>query len=106
MIFPGNLKKMMQRVFDIEKPFVDKILSPTHRVRIFKKDAPKHQFKWHSDEKKRTIWAMIENDWQFQFDNEFPFELEMDIPIVITKGRIHRLIPGTTELSLTIKETP
>lgn len=89
----------------MEKPFVDKVLSPTHRVRIFNKDAPKHQFKWHADEKERTIWAMTDNDWKFQFDDGFPFDLEPDTPIVISKGRIHRLIPGKTELSLTIKET-
>ena len=41
--------------------------------------------------------------WQFQFDNELPISIEPGKIIQIPTGIIHRLIKGTSELSMSIK---
>ena len=47
--------------------------------------------------------TLNENDWSFQFDNELPQSIEPGKIIYIPKGVIHRLIKGTSELSIYIK---
>lgn len=71
-------------------------------IRKFNPDYPEHLFKWHWDEQDRTIIALNENDWKFQFDNELPINISTELPIKINKGKIHRIIKGTTPLDLKI----
>jgi len=47
--------------------------------------------------------VLNKNDWKFQFDNKLPQKLEIDSVIKIKKEEYHRLIKGTSPLSLEIE---
>ena len=99
-----TIEEVIQQMNDPRKPFIEEIISVTERIRHFDPNANDHLFKWHLDEEDRYINSINENDWQFQFDNKLPQPLEPNKIIYIPKGVIHRLIKGTTPLSIYIKE--
>ena len=72
--------------------------------RSFSKNIDEMELIWHKDETDRLISVDNTSGWQFQFDNETPFELTMGLSFFITKGRIHRVIRGNSDLELTITE--
>ena len=96
-------EKLIEQIEDQTKPFTEEVYSDDTVLRHFDKDAADHLYKWHADEEDRFIESLNENDWQFQFDNELPQTLEPGKIIHIPKGLIHRLIKGTSELSISIK---
>ena len=88
---------------DLTKPFTEEVYSSDTVLRHFDKLASEHLYKWHADDEDRYIESLNENDWSFQFDNELPQSLEPGKIIYIPKGLIHRLIKGSSELSISIK---
>lgn len=96
-------EQVIQQMEDQTKPFIEEQYSTDTVLRHFDKSAPDHLYKWHADEEDRWVESLNENDWQFQFDNELPQELQPGKVIQIPKGVIHRLIKGTSELSISIK---
>jgi hypothetical protein len=52
------------------------------------------------DDEDRTIIAIGETDWMFQFDDELPISL--NLPIFIPRHRVHRVIKGTKDLKIKI----
>ena len=55
---------------------------------------------WHMDDEDRTIVAVEETDWLFQFDDELP--LSLNSSIFIPQHKIHRVIKGTNNLKIRI----
>ena len=96
-------EQVVNQMEDQTKPFTQEDYSTDTVLRHFDKTAPDHLYKWHADEEDRFIESLNENDWQFQFDNELPQSIEPGKIIHIPKGLIHRLIKGTSELSISIK---
>tara|TARA_R100000734_G_C3300107_1_gene90862 strand:- start:59 stop:409 length:351 start_codon:yes stop_codon:yes gene_type:complete len=96
-------EKVIEQMEDLRKPFTEEVYSSDTILRHFDPSAPEHLYKWHADEEDRFIESLNENDWEFQFDNELPQSLEPGKIIHIPKGLIHRLIKGTSELSISIK---
>ena len=97
-----KMETLVKQMDDQTLPFTEEKVGLL-KIRKFDPTAPKHLFKWHHDEEDRWIEAVNENDWQFQFDNELPQSLEPKKIIQIPKGVIHRIIKGTSPLSVTIK---
>ena len=95
-------EQVIQQMEDQTKPFTEEQYSTDTVLRHFDPTAPDHLYKWHADEEDRFIEAIYENDWQFQFDNELPESLEPNKIIMIPKGAMHRLVKGTTPLSISI----
>ena len=87
-----------------EKVFEDFKITTHTWVRKFSKDLNPSDLKWHCDESDRIIFAINENDWEFQFDNELPIKLPVNEKIQITKDLWHRSIKGSTDLVLFIQE--
>lgn len=87
---------------DQRLPFTEEIISERIKIRHFNPNYPDHLFKWHYDEEDRVIEALNPNDWQFQFDNELPINLSIGHKVFIETGIYHRLIKGTTMLSVRI----
>ena len=89
------------RTFEEGLPFIDKV-KEGYVIRTFSKDTEPHLLKWHTDEEDRVVYPLNENDWQFQFDNDLPFNIvdKIEIP----KGVFHRIIKGTTDLILKIEK--
>tara|TARA_R110000850_G_scaffold29907_1_gene82523 strand:+ start:51 stop:389 length:339 start_codon:yes stop_codon:yes gene_type:complete len=96
-------QKLVEQIEDQTKPFTEEVYSHDTTLRHFNKTAPDHLYKWHADNEDRFIESLNENDWQFQFDNELPQSIEPGKIIHIPNGLIHRLIKGTSELSISIK---
>tara|TARA_R110000851_G_scaffold94758_2_gene205751 strand:+ start:3151 stop:3417 length:267 start_codon:yes stop_codon:yes gene_type:complete len=72
--------------------------------RTFSSKTPEMDLIWHRDEKDRLVTVDNTSGWQFQFDNEIPFELTKGLNFFIVKERVHRVIKGNSDLILTITE--
>lgn len=99
--------QIIEQMDDQRKPYREEVFvsfgsDREVKVRHFDLTAPDHLYKWHWDEEDRWVEAKHENDWKFQFDNELPQSLEPGKIIMVPKGTIHRLIKGTTPLSIEI----
>ncbi len=98
-----STEKVIEQMEDLTKPFTEEVYSSDTVLRHFDPSAPDHLYKWHADDEDRYIESLNENDWEFQFDNELPQSLEPGKIIYIPTGLIHRLIKGTSALSISIK---
>ena len=96
-------KELIEQIDDQTKPFTEEEYSSDTIIRHFDPTAPNHLYKWHSDNEDRWIESINENDWSFQFDNELPISIEPGKIIQIPHGIIHRLIKGSSKLSISIK---
>lgn len=94
---------VVRQMEDQRRPFTEEFLDKNTVIRHFDPTADDHLFKWHQDPQERIIEVLNENNWKFQFDNKIPQKLEINKIIKIKKGEYHRLIKGTTPLSLKIK---
>ena len=72
--------------------------------RVFSHDVNSDELKWHWDEKDRIVTVINESDWYYQSDNQFPIQLSKGKIISIQAGEWHRVIKGTTNLEVAIKE--
>lgn len=61
-------------------------------------------YKWHIDEKCRTVYFFPLGHWKFQFDNELPFDIKFGTKIKIPKKKFHRLINNSQYLFCIIIE--
>lgn len=86
----------------VNKPYIEEKIEESVVIRTFSADIDEMELKWHWDEEDREIEPIGENDWQFQFDNELPIEINTIIKIPM--GQIHRVIKGTTDLKIRIKK--
>ena len=73
--------------------------------KVFDETILEKEFEWHRDENKRfvtVIYADPSNTWQFQFDEDIPFEMVTGDKIEIPKGFLHRVIKGKGNLKIKI----
>jgi hypothetical protein len=94
-------EEMIRMIEDQRRPFTEERYDG-YIIRHFDPGYPEHLFKWHWDEEDRTIRVVEDSDWRFQFDNQLPIAIRTGIDIKVPKGVIHRIIKGTTTLSLKI----
>lgn len=94
-------KEVLDMIFDQRKPFTEERYDG-YIIRHFDPSYPEHLFKWHWDEEDRTIEVLEDSDWRFQYDNEMPIPMLVGVDIKIPAGVIHRVIRGTTPLSIKI----
>jgi len=94
------IQEVLEQIEDQRLPYTEEWLDSNTRIRHFDHTMPDHLFKWHYDLEDRVIEPLEETDWQFQFDDQLPIPIEGQI--FIPKGVYHRLIKGTTPLSLAI----
>jgi hypothetical protein len=73
-------------------------------VRHFDNNLSNDELIWHRDKENREITVLEGKNWSFQYDNSLPFELKVGDTIRVPAEIYHRLIKGTTALSLKIKE--
>ena len=86
------------------KPYHDTILSEAVRVRYFEQGIKPDQMVWHRDQHDRVVEVVDGEGWLFQRDNKVPQLLDIGESIEISAGEWHRLIPGETDLIITITE--
>lgn len=68
-------------------------IDSTSFYRTFSKDVDVLLLKWHTDTDDRIVTILDSCDgWLFQFDNELPIQLTVDMILEIPKNKFHRLI--------------
>ena len=82
------------------KPYQEQVLEENTFIREFSQDIDELDLIWHMDDEDRTIVAIEETDWLFQFDDELP--LSLNSPIFIPQHKIHRVIKGNGNLKIRI----
>ena len=79
------------------KPYLD-----DSNIRTFSKNVDPMDLIWHMDDEDRNIEVLEGKGWQFQKDNELPFQLNVGDNIFIKRHQIHRVLKGTTDLKIKI----
>jgi|688.fasta_scaffold14148_15 hypothetical protein len=74
------------------------------KTRLFKESTDNHELKWHFDKTDRKVKVVKSNGWELQMDNQLPIKLNEGDVITIPKGIYHRVIKGTGDLIVKIKE--
>lgn len=74
------------------------------KTRKFDQNIDEHELKWHRDERDRVVEIVEGNGWKFQMDNELPITLKEGDRITIPSETYHRVIRGTGDLIIKIKE--
>lgn len=72
--------------------------------RTFNENIKSHDLKWHCDKYDRIFKVLHETNWKFQYDNKLPINLIVSKEYFIPKKTFHRLIKGTGDLKIEIKE--
>ena len=71
-------------------------------IRTFSKDVDPMDLVWHQDNEDRKIEILEGKGWCIQRDNMLPRAMKKGETIFITKGEIHRVHKGTTDLKIRI----
>jgi hypothetical protein len=71
-------------------------------IREFSADVDPMSLIWHEDQEDRIVEVLTGNGWQFQFDEDIPFELITGDRVDIPKGFLHRVIKGKGNLKVRI----
>ena len=81
-------------------PFEEEQISDNIFIRTFSMDIDEMDLIWHTDKENRFIKVLEGNGWQFQYDEELPFEMTDGLGFPIMKGQIHRVIKGLGPLKI------
>jgi hypothetical protein len=74
------------------------------KTRLFKENINSGELKWHFDKQDRKVKVVKSNNWMLQMDNDTPKILKEGQTIFIPKGVYHRVIKGSGDLIVKIKE--
>ena len=81
-------------------PFEEEQISDNIFVRTFSADVDEMDLIWHTDKEDRFIKVLEGNEWQFQYDEELPFEMTDGLGFPVMKGQLHRVIKGMGPLKI------
>jgi len=81
-------------------PFEEEQISDNIFVRTFSADIDEMDLIWHTDKENRFIKVLEGNGWQFQYDEELPFEMTDGLGFPVMKGQLHRVIKGMGPLKI------
>jgi len=87
----------------VANPYLDKLIGE-YFVRTFKNDVDDNELVWHRDHEDRYVKIVEGKGWELQIDNELPVELEIGKEYFIPKKTFHRIIKGSGNLIVNIKE--
>ncbi len=81
-------------------PFEEEKIKDNIFIRTFSADVDEMDLIWHTDKENRFIRVLEGNGWQFQYDEELPFEMTDGLGFPVMKGQIHRVIKGLGPLKI------
>jgi hypothetical protein len=84
-----------------DKPYYE-LKTFDYIYRKFTQDIDEEELVWHRDRNDRQVEVLGDTDWQFQFEDSIPQQLQDTI--FIPKDTYHRLIKGTGNLGIRILE--
>ena len=73
-------------------------------VRTFSSNVDSDELKWHYDLYERYVVCEHETDWMVQFDNHLPQKIKKGETIHVPPLVYHRVIKGTGDLTVKIRE--
>lgn len=85
-------------------PFKQKQISANVFLREFNKDVNSKELIWHMDREDRYVTVKSGKGWELQLDNQVPEPLKEGETYFIPKFTYHRIIKGSENLSLLVKE--
>lgn len=86
------------------KEYSDKVLKEGVFVRRFNKAAVINESTWHRDQNTRLVEVLEGSGWHIQVDNRVPVQMKEGDVYRIPAKMWHRIIPGSGELTVLIKE--
>jgi hypothetical protein len=86
------------------KPYTEKRVTETTRLRVFKPHVNEGELVWHRDAEARKITVLQGGGWQFQSDNTLPIEMKDHAVFEVNAGEWHRVISGSGTLRVLIEE--
>ena len=86
------------------KPYRDKIISDSIRIRSFSSNISEGSLVWHRDRQDRIVEVIHGNGWMFQRDDSIPVLLSSGDTLEISCNEWHRIIKGNGNLILKILE--
>ena len=72
--------------------------------RVFKESVDTDELKWHRDQYDRMVFVESGKGWKLQMDEELPQDLQVGQKYFIPKETYHRVIKGTGDLVIEVKE--
>ena len=81
-------------------PFEEEKIKDNIFIRTFSVDVDEMDLIWHTDKENRFIKVLEGNGWQFQYDEELPFEMTDGLGFPVMKDQIHRVIKGLGPLKI------
>lgn len=86
-------------------PYLDIRMSDNTFNRVFEENVESGDLIWHRDKKYRVVEVIdCGDEWQFQFDNELPFDIKNGTIIKIPAEEFHRVIKGQGHLKIKVEE--
>jgi len=73
-------------------------------IRTFAHDVDSEELTWHYDLHERFVICEHDTDWMVQFDNEIPKPIKKGETVHVPPYVYHRVIKGTGDLVVKIKE--
>ena len=86
-------------------PFEEEKIKDNIFIRTFSTDVDEMDLIWHTDKENRFIKVLEGNGWQFQYDEELPFEMTDGLGFPVMKGQIHRVIKGLGLLKIELHKS-
>tara|TARA_B100001248_G_scaffold77408_1_gene55867 strand:- start:1765 stop:2037 length:273 start_codon:yes stop_codon:yes gene_type:complete len=88
----------------VVKPYADKRIHENVFIRTFENNVDSSELVWHRDAKDRNIKVMEGESWKLQFDNALPKQMKVNENYFIPANTYHRVIKGSSNLILEVKE--
>jgi hypothetical protein len=89
--------------YNVNFPFTQKN-EDGYIIRTFSQDVDSEELTWHYDLHERFVTCEYDTDWLIQFDNQIPKQIKKGETIHVPPFEYHRVIKGTGDLTVKIKE--
>lgn len=73
-------------------------------IRTFSETSGADELSWHRDEHDREVTVISGGGWKFQYDNGLPTDMQVGDTVWIPKDSWHRIIKGSGDLVVSIRE--
>ena len=86
------------------KPYIEKVINESIRIRKFSTSTPEDQLVWHRDRQNRVVEVLGGKGWMLQRDNSIPVQINAGTIFEIHANEWHRIIKGKGDFVVKITE--
>jgi quercetin dioxygenase-like cupin family protein len=94
-----------QRWSVVVKPYNDKHINETTKIRTFESTVDSSELVWHQDHNTRNVTVLEGHGWALQLDNQLPTQMLPGITYTIPAKIFHRVLKGVDNLVVEITES-